>query len=34
MIRRLLIRLRLIKPCWDDLSLADRLLVVNIRRPW
>jgi hypothetical protein len=34
MIRRLLIRLRIIKPRWDDLSLRERLLMANIRRMW
>lgn len=32
MIRRILIKLRLVRPRWDDLSLAERLLVVNIRK--
>ncbi len=34
MIRRILLRLRLIRPAWEDLSLKERLLVSNIRRPW
>lgn len=34
MIRRLLIRWGWIKPRWDDLSLRERLLLVNIRKVW
>lgn len=32
MIRRLLLRLGLIRPSWDDLTLRERLLVASIKR--